>query len=236
MEWTPKDPDATVRYVIEWGEIAPDTIESFTLTVATGTVTIGDADNDDTNVYALISGGADGETATFDHTITTTLGQVLPRAISLRIVADADVLSPDSSITKGAITVRALGKLGIANYVFDTEAEEDVSALRQLDSMAARWQSKLEPFGYRQPDTNGTSLPSDQAGIEEADVDAFISNLAVLLAPDYGKTPAGVLNKQAAESRSEMFTRYARRVEYQLPNRTPTGAGNDRYRRFFNGC
>jgi hypothetical protein len=166
------------------------------------------------------------------------LEQEFTRSITLRIVADADVLSPDSSITKGALVIRALGKIGIASYVFDTEAEEDVSALRQLDSMAARWQSKLEPFGYRQPDTNGTSLPSDQAGIEEADVDAFVSNLAVLLAPDYGKQPAGALNKQAAESRSEMFTRYARRVEYQLPRRTPTGAGNDRFlgRRFFNGC
>lgn len=238
MEWTPKDPDATVRYVIEWGEITPDTIESFTLTLASGTVTIGDTENDDTNVYALISGGVDGETSTFAHTITTALGQVIPRSITLRIVADADVLSPDSSITKGALVIRALGKIGIANYVFDTEAEEDVSALRQLDSMAARWQGKLEPFGYVQPDINGTSLPSDSAGIDEQDVDAFIYNLAELIAPDYGKTPAPGVIRNAADTRSDMFVRYAKRIEYRLPSRLPTGAGNDRPlgRRFFGRC
>jgi hypothetical protein len=233
MQWTPKSPGDTRLYSYPLDDIYPDTIETAAFTVTSGTVTTVDVDPVDQTAKVLVAGGVDGETATLLLTAVTVQGQTLARTITLNINADADDLSPDSSITKGTIVIRALGKLGIANYVFDTEAEEDNSALRQLDSMAARWQGKLEPFGYVQPDSNGQSLPSDTAGIEEQDVDAFISNLAVTLAPDYGKQPSGLLLKQAADTRSEIFIRYARRPEYRL--RGPTGAGNDRWsrRRFF---
>jgi hypothetical protein len=232
--WNPKEPGETVLYSVDWTEIAPDTIDSFTITRSTGTVVIGDTDNDDTTVTALISGGVNAETATLTNTITTSLGQILVKTISLKVAADADVLSPISTITKGAIVIRALGKLGIANYVFDTEAEEDVSALRQLDSLAASWQGKLRPFGYLQPATNGASLPSDDAGIDEADVDAFIYGLAEVLAPDYGKNLSGPIMKRAADERSAFLCRYQVQAEYAMPRRQPVGAGNDRsYRRFF---
>jgi hypothetical protein len=199
-------------------------------------VTLEEVAPDPRTAYVIVSGGAADETAVLSLAVTTALEQSFTRTINLRIVDEADAIDPASAITKGSIVIRALGKLGIANYVFDTEAEEDNSALRQLDSLAARWQGKLENFGYIQP--NIASLPSDVAGIRQEDVDAFVSNLAVILAPDYGKTPAPGLMKQAAESRSEMFCKYARRFEYQLPCRLPTGAGNDRPlgRRFFNGC
>lgn len=229
--WNPKAPGETVRYTADWSEIDPDKIASFTLTVSSGTVAIGDTEFDDTHVYALISGGTDGETATLAHTITTQLGQVLSSTITLKVADDSDVLSPVSTITKGSIVIRALGKLAIANYVFDTEAEEDVSALRQLDSLAASWQGKLRPFGYLQPATNGTALPTDDAGIDEQDVDAFIFNLAETLAPDYGKTPSPMVIRRAADTRADFFIRYSDLPEYQLTRKTPTGAGNRIYPR-----
>jgi hypothetical protein len=237
MQWTPKSPDDVRLYAYDLADISPDTIQTATFSVASGTIVLTQVDPQPTTAYVLVGGGANGETASLLLTGVTTQGQSIHRTVSLRIVTGADALSPDSSITKGTLVIRALGKLGIANYVFDTEAEEDVSALRQLDSLAARWQGKLEPFGYLQPSTNGTSLPSDSAGIEEQDVDAFVTNLAVLLGPDYGKQAPGTLLKQAAETRSELFCRYARQIEYQMPCRVPTGAGNDRplRRRFFTG-
>lgn len=226
LVWNPKAPGETVRYVIPWDEIDPDTIVSYTLTRSSGTIVVGATDFDDTHVYALISGGADGETATLAHTATTALGQILTSTITLKIAANADVFSPVSTITKGTLVVRALSKLGIANYVFDTEAEEDVSALRQLDSLAARWQGRLRPFGYLQPASNGASSPGDDAGIDEQDIDAFVYNLAEVLAPDYGKTVPPQILKLAAESRSELYCRYANLPEYQLTRKTPVGAGN----------
>jgi hypothetical protein len=237
MDWTPKSPDDTRLYSYDLSEIDPDTIETATFAVTTGTVTLEAVDPVERTAYVIVSGGNDGETAVISLVVSTVLGQSFTRTVNLRIVAGADELNPVASITKGKLVIRALGKLGIANYVFDTEAEEDISALRQLDSMAARWQGKLESFGYIQPDSNGESLPSDASGIHEEDVDAFVSNLAVLLAPDYGKAPPPTLVKQAAESRSELFCKYRLLVEYKLPNRTPTGAGNDRPwgRRFFTG-
>jgi hypothetical protein len=238
MDWTPKSPADARLYSYDLSEIYPDTISTAVFAVTSGTVTLEEVPPDLRAAYVIVSGGAASETAVLSLTVVTALEQEITRSINLRIATDADALDPASSITKGSIVIRALGKLGIANYVFDTEAEEDNSALRQLDSLAARWQGKLEPFGYVQPATNGTSIPSDSAGIREEDVDTFISNLALALAPDYGKSPAPGLAKQAAESRSEFFCKYARRFEYQLPNRLPTGAGNDRFlgRRFFPSC
>jgi hypothetical protein len=238
MDWTPKSPEDARLYSYDLSEIYPDKIETAVFTRTSGTVTLEVVPPDPRTAYVIVSGGVANEAAMLSLTVVTTLGQNITRTINLRIVAEADALDPASSITKGTLVIRALGKLGIANYVFDTEAEEDNSALRQLDSLAARWQGKLEPFGYIQPTTNGTSLPSDAAGIREEDVDTFISNLALALAPDYGKPPAPGLVKQAAETRSEFFCKYARRFEYQLPNRLPTGAGNDRFLgfRFFPSC
>jgi hypothetical protein len=233
MEWTPKSPADDRLYSVDFSEIYPDSILTAVFTRTAGTVVLTQVNPDPRTAYVIVAGGADGETATISLLVTTALGQEFTRTITLRISLTADVLGPDSTITKGTLIIRALGKLGIANYVFDTEAEEDNSALRQLDSMAARWQDKLDGLPYHQPLSNGQSLPSDTAGIDEADIDAFISNLAVTLAPDYGKAPAGGVLKQAADSRSELFTKYRNRVEYQLNSMTPLGAGNRFSRRTF---
>jgi hypothetical protein len=237
MEWTPKPPGDTRLYSYDLEEIAPDTILTAVFARTAGTVTLTAVDPDERTAYVLVAGGANGETASLSLTVTTSQGQTFVRTVSLDITTGADEISPISTITKGTIVIRALGKLGIANYVFDTEAEEDVSALRQLDSLAANWQGKLRPFGYLQPATNGTSSPSDSAGIDEADVDAFIYNLAEALAGDYGKTPAPGVLKRAADTRSELFCRYQIMAEYRMPSRVATGAGNDRgtSRRFFCG-
>jgi hypothetical protein len=233
MEWTPKDPDETRRYVIDWREIYPDTIASFTLTRTAGTVEIEETDNDSRAVYALLSGGVDAETATFLHRITTDEGQVLERTISLRIGAGADSLSPASTITKGALGARALHHLGIANYVFDVESEETISTLKTLDSMIAEWQAKLNDMGYIQPATNGTSQPSDPAGIDEAMVEAVAANLALRVAPSYGKTTSGELRAMARDGRSFVFSSYSRARAVEIPSYLPLGAGNRRQIRIF---
>lgn len=236
MEWLPKDPDDTRRYSVDWSEIYPDAIVTSDFTVSSGTVTLSDEDFDPRLAFVLVAGGADDETATILNEITTLDGQTLSKSITLRIGEGVDVLSPVSTLTKGDLGIRALGKLGIANYVFDMEAEESVSLLRQMDTMAAAWASKLNDFGYRQPATSGASLPSDTAGIDEADVDTFVSNLALIIAPDYGKTPSPILIRQAMDSRSDLFIKYRRTQEVVMSRRTPVGAGNRWFgRRFYTG-
>lgn len=236
MEWTPKPPGDTRLYSYDLEEIAPDTILTAVFTKTSGTVTLTASDPAERTAYVLVGGGANGETAVLSLAVTTALGQTFVRTVSIPIVTDADVLSPISTITKGEVVIRALGELAIANYVFDTEAEEDIAALKKLDMLAARWQGRLKPFGYLQPATNGTSLPTDSAGIDEEDVAAFVYNLADIIAPSYGKTVPPTLSRLAAESRSELFCRYANLIEYSLTDRTPVGAGN-RFsgRRFFSG-
>lgn len=234
MEWTPKPPGDTRLYSYDLSDIAPDTIDTATFALTSGTVTLTEVDPDERTAYVLVAGGINGETAALSLTVVTTLDQIIVRTITLEITTGADELSPNSTITKGEIVIRALGELGIANYVFDTEAEEDVAALKRLDMLAARWQGRLKPFGYLQPTTNGTSSPGDSAGIEEGDVAAFVYGLAEIVAPSYGKTLPPAIMKGAAESRSELFCRYANLQEYQLTSKTPVGAGNAG-RRFFGG-
>lgn len=226
MDWLPKDPDETRRYTVDWSEIAPDTILSFTLTRTAGTVTIGTTgiEDDDRSIYALIRGGVDGETATFLHRITTTLGQVIERTISLRVIASADSLSPVTGFTKGDLVSMALEELGIASYVFDVDAGENVSALRKLDAMMAEFQGSCPTLTYSQPATSGTSTAADASGIDEAIVNAVVANLAVRLAPSYGKSPATETRRAAADGRGRILSIYAKRVEYDLPPSFPRGA------------
>jgi len=224
--WNPKKPGETVQYPFYWPDIYPDTIESFTLTVTAGTVTIANSDNDPRIVYAWVAGGADGETASVKCEIVTEGGQTLDRTATLLISSTGDALNPGSTLTKGAIIDRSFEDLARANYVFDVTAEERISALARLDSLASEWQSKLEDFGYIQPAVQGASDPEDAAGINAADVSAFSSNLALEIAGSFGKTPSPFLLKRASETRSTLFCRYAREVEIPLSDKMPVGAGN----------
>ena len=133
-----------------------------------------------------------------------------------------------SSYTKGELVEMALGELGIAHYAFDIEAEEDVRALRRLDGMMDGFQAALDPIGYEQPATAGESSPSDLAGIDGALVEAVITNLALRIAPSYGKMPQAETKRAAREGKSLLFSRYAKPIELEMPTRTPRGAGSHR--------
>lgn len=137
-----------------------------------------------------------------------------------------------TTYTKGKLVEMALEELGIASYVFDIEAEEDVAALRRLDLMVEDWQGNLSALGYVQPATAGTSLPSDLPGIDHSIVRAVILNLALEIAPSYGKLPSGRTIKAAASGFSMVSGKYALPVEISMPNRMPTGQGGRRYGRF----
>jgi hypothetical protein len=85
-----KDPNATLDYSWDWSawladSTPDDTISSFQIIVASGTVTIGSTGHLNGVVTAMISGGAAGEKAAVTCRITTNGGRIDDRTIYLKI-------------------------------------------------------------------------------------------------------------------------------------------------------
>ena len=51
--------------------------------------------------------------------------------------------------TKRQLLSQAYEEIGLANYVFDIQPEQEMSALRRLDAMVQSWEQEGYPFhGY----------------------------------------------------------------------------------------
>ena len=96
------------------------------------------------------------------------------------------------SWTKKQIIEQALAEIGIASYTFDTTADERENSLRILDTMMAEWTTRGIVFDPVYPATvnpgggdidDATNAPNDA-------VAPMYNNLALRLAPGFGKTPS----------------------------------------------
>lgn len=97
--------------------------------------------------------------------------------------------------TRATILSRAFARIGIADYVYAVAPDERADARATLDAMLSEWAESGVDLGHTpgEDDDNDavamtTPVWSDQA---------VWSNLAVRLAPEFGKTPAGPLIKDA---------------------------------------
>ena len=128
------------------------------------------------------------------------------------------------------IILGAYDRMRISGITVNPGARENVIALRRLERMAARWQSKNICVGYNfedQPDLNSDS------NVPEEFRDAFESNLAFWLCTDYGKQPSQtlVLEQQSTLSQISSATAIVTRIKH--PTRQPIGSGNTlRYNRY----
>jgi len=88
--------------------------------------------------------------------------------------------------TRAVILQRAFARIGIADYVFDVEPDERAEARLTLDGMMSEWDAAGVALGY----TPSGGADNDAVMMTTpAWADAVIwNNLAVRLAPDYGKT------------------------------------------------
>lgn len=96
-----------------------------------------------------------------------------------------------ASWTKRLIIEQALTEIGIASYAFDSTADQLQSALRQLDSMMGVWIDQgivftPDPYPISTDPTVG-NLDEDTNAPANA-LAAMYQNLAIDLAPSYGKT------------------------------------------------
>ena len=129
------------------------------------------------------------------------------------------------SWTKRQFVLKALSKIGIASYDYDTDPSELQDALVDLDAMMAEWHEKGIRIGWPQ-----TSSP------ESADLDtesfaplransAIYLNLACRVAPDYGKEASPSVMSLAASTFKTLQSHYVKSPRRRLQG-LPAGAGN----------
>jgi hypothetical protein len=132
--------------------------------------------------------------------------------------------------TKGQFVTQAFDEIGLAAYVFDLGPEQLESALRRLDSMMATWNAKGIRLGYPIPSSPQNSNLDDETGVPDSANEAIYSNLAVRLAPSFGKTVSPDTKAAAKLGYDALLARATMPMEQQLPGTMPAGAGNKPWR------
>ena len=127
--------------------------------------------------------------------------------------------------TKRQFVVQAFDEVGLAAYAYDLTPEQLESALRRLDSMMATWNAKGIRLGYPLPSSPQDSDLDADTQVPDSANEAIYNNLALRLAPSFGKTPTAELKSAAKMAYDTLLARAALPPEQQL-GPLPSGAGN----------
>lgn len=223
---TPKKPEEAIAYYSDFGPIlGDDWITSYTLTVSSGTVAITEEEHGRQFVRFVVSGGVDGEEATFDLHIETDGGQKIDREIALTILDAASALAP-ATLTKRTVVNMAFEEIGLAGYEFDATPEEQFSALRRLDALMAEWKTSSLDIGYNFPTVMGQGDLDDEAYIPDSSLNTVAIYLALRIMPAIGKTMSAETRLALSQGMSALRTACAVIPNRRLPANTPVGSGN----------
>jgi hypothetical protein len=132
--------------------------------------------------------------------------------------------------SKRQFVAAAFEEIGLASYAFDLQPEQLQSALRRLDSMMADWNGKGIRLGYPLPSSPQFSDLDAESEVPDSANEAIITNLAVKIAPGYGKQVMPDTKATAKETYNTLLSRAAVPLEQQLPGTMPSGAGNKPWR------
>lgn len=130
--------------------------------------------------------------------------------------------------TKRQLIEAAHAELGLADYVFDLPSEQLQLALRRLDAMMADWNGMGLRLGYAIPGSVEGGDLDTEAGVPDRAWEAIVTNLAIRLAPSFGKQVAAE-TKATAERGLNMLLGKVLPPEMSL-GRIPAGAGNKPWR------
>ena len=130
--------------------------------------------------------------------------------------------------TKQDIINEAFNELGLGDYVFDLSSSQQQSALRRLDQMIAMWDAKSIRLGYPLPEGPsgvGSSSLTDETNLQDLHLNAVVLNLAVQIAPAFGKQVSIETKRAARDAYNTMLTLMTFPREMQMPQGMPRGAG-----------
>lgn len=128
---------------------------------------------------------------------------------------------------RSKIFSRAFGAIGIANYVFEVTAEEQADAADILDALMT--EEYWSALGY--VPTDGEPMPDIDIGTLPEFDNAIVYNLAIRLAPSFGKSPAPFV-KGAAKKGLADVTGASIEAPVLPGNRVQISGGGNWWRRF----
>ena len=121
----------------------------------------------------------------------------------------------------------ALAEIGLGGYVFDATAQEKQDFLSRLDAMMASWQDDGINSGYGVEDDPSADTITGDSGIGQEYVRAVIVNLAVEMAPSYGKQVLQQTLFAARKSYSQALRITTPPIKSVNPTAVPAGAGHN---------
>ena len=132
--------------------------------------------------------------------------------------------------TKRQFVEAALTEIGLASYVFDIQPEQLEYARRRLDAMMADWNGKGLRLSYPIPASPEQGTLAEETNVPDSANEAVILNLAVRLAPSYGKQIMPDTRLLAKTAYDTVLQRATAPIELQFPETLPSGAGNKYWR------
>lgn len=136
--------------------------------------------------------------------------------------------------SKRQFVTAAFEEIGLASYVFDLQPQQIEGALRRLDAMMAEWNGKGIRLGYPLPSSPQFSDVNAESEVPDSANEAIITNLAIRIAPGYGRTPMAETKLTAKNSYNTLLSRATVPMEMQFPGTLPSGAGNKPWRMYDN--
>jgi hypothetical protein len=134
------------------------------------------------------------------------------------------------SWTKRQFVEQAFRKAGLAAYVFDLTPDQLNSAMVDMDSMLATWNAKGIRLGYPVPTSPENSDLNQETNVPDSANEAIYLNLAIRIAPDFGKTIMPEIKIGAKLAYDALLARATMPAEQQLPGALPSGAGSKSWR------
>ena len=122
--------------------------------------------------------------------------------------------------TKRQFIEQAFDEIGLGAYVFDLDPQQIESALRRLDSMMGTWMDKGIQIGYPLPSEQKDSDPDELTSVPSPCNEAIYLNLAIRIAPGFGKTLMPETKASAKNAYDGLLARAAFPREQQLPSTT----------------
>ena len=136
--------------------------------------------------------------------------------------------------SKRQFVTGAFEEIGLASYVFDLQPQDLETALRRLDAMLAEWNAKGIRLGYPLPGSPQFSDIDADSGVPDSANEAIICNLAMRLAPGFGKSLNALTASTAKMGYNTLLSRAAMPPVQQFPATLPSGAGWKSWRDYGN--
>lgn len=134
------------------------------------------------------------------------------------------------SWTKKQLIDYAFNELGLSSYTYDMMPEQFEIALNKLDAMLALWNSTGINIGYNLTDINTNNINQD-SGLADYMNEAVYLNLAIRLAPSFGKMVQPETKINARQAYNQALNKLVKAVPMQRDYFTIAGAGNRSYGR-----